>query len=348
MQRAFCFHVVNKMKLIRTLIALAFVATAIFSCQGTKENKAETVPELPQVIVPSFNKDSAYAYVKYQVDLGPRVPSTPPHVAAGDWMAAKLQGYGAEVVEQTFEATSFDGKKMYLRNIIGTYAPEKTKRILLAAHWDTRPFADKDDTRKDEPIDGANDGASGVGVLLEIARILNANPLPEVGIDIIFFDGEDWGNDVSYQKPVALRDGWESWWCMGSQYWGKNPHKPNYSAFYGILLDMVGGKNAKFFVEGYSKQFAPSIVDKVWDAASRIGYSNYFVRRDGSAITDDHFFVHKYRNIPMIDIIPTDPSNNSFGSFHHTHDDNIELISKETLEAVGQTVLHVIYNELYN
>ena len=334
------------MKSLHGLVVIAFLAGTFLSCSASKENKVETpTPPAQQVVVPLFNKDSAYAFVKYQVDLGPRVPSTPPHAEAGDWMVEKLASYGAKVQEQTFEATSFDGVKMYLRNIIATFDPEKSKRILLGAHWDTRPFADKDDERKDEAIDGANDGASGVGVLLEVARILSTNPKPGIGIDIIFFDGEDWGNDVSFQKPVPLRDGWESWWCMGSQYWGKNPHQPNYSAYYGILLDMVGGKDAKFFVEGYSKQFAPSIVDKVWDTASELGYSNYFIRRDGGAITDDHYFVNKYRNIPMIDIIPTDPIDNSFGAFHHTHDDNMDLISKETLYAVGQTVLHVIYNE---
>lgn len=333
------------MKLFIKAFLILFTSALVISCGSPKEKLPDVQEEKPPVAVPSFNRDSAYAFVEHQVNLGPRVPSTDPHVKTGDWLAGKLRSYGAVVEEQNFEATSFDGKQMYLRNIIASFAPEKAKRVLLAAHWDTRPFADKDDTRKDEPIDGANDGASGVGVLLEIARLLQQEQPQGVGVDIIFFDGEDWGNDVTYQQQVALRDGWESWWAMGSQYWGKNPHKPNYSAYYGILLDMVGGKDATFFMEGYSRQIAPSIVDKVWNAASRIGYSNYFVRREGGAITDDHYFVHKYRNIPMIDIIPTDPEDDSFGSFHHTHDDNMEIISKETLGAVGETVLYVIFNE---
>lgn len=330
-------------KSMATLLALFFI-TLLISCESTKQSKEEPKEEIVFVTAPTFNADSAYSFVEKQVAFGPRVPNTKAHVEAGEWMVKKLKEYGAEVIEQEFNATSFDGRPMSLKNIIGSFNTESGKRILLAAHWDSRPFADKDDERKDEAIDGANDGASGVGVLLEIARLI-AQEKPKVGIDIIFFDGEDWGNDTAFQEYVAVRDGWETWWCMGSQYWGQNPHKPNYSAYYGILLDMVGGKNAKFFVEGYSKKIAPSIVDKVWNTASRLGYSQYFVRREGGAITDDHYYVHKHRNIPMIDIIPTDPADGTFGSFHHTHDDNMDLISKETLEAVGRTVLQVVYNE---
>ncbi|MEM9856354.1 MAG: M28 family peptidase [Bacteroidota bacterium] len=314
------------------------------SCETSKKVKEEPIAEQVFITPPTFNADSAYFFVKKQVEFGPRVPGTMAHSNTSDWIVQKLNSYNAKVTLQEFNATSFDRRPMNLKNIIASYNPDSSKRILLAAHWDTRPFADKGDERKDEAIDGANDGASGVGVLLEIARLMSREA-PQIGIDIIFFDGEDWGNDTAFQDYVALRDGWESWWCLGSQYWGKNPHVNNYSAYYGILLDMVGGKNAKFFVEGYSKQFAPSVVDKVWNTASKLGYSNYFVRRDGGAITDDHYFVNKYRNTPMIDIIPTDPADNSFGSFHHTHDDNMDIISKETLEAVGRTVLQVIYNE---
>ncbi|MEM6523271.1 MAG: M28 family peptidase [Bacteroidota bacterium] len=326
------------------LIFSFYLILFLAGCEKSKRIKEEPPEEQLFVTPPTFNPDSAYFFVQKQVDFGPRVPGTREHFETGVWIVEKLRAFQAFVVEQEFTATSFDGRIMNLKNIIASYNPESGKRILLAAHWDTRPFADKDDERKDAPIDGANDGASGVGVLLEIARLI-AIEKTRVGIDIIFFDGEDWGNDTAFQDFIALRDGWESWWAMGSQYWGKNPHKNNYSAYYGILLDMVGGENAKFFVEGFSKQFAPSIVDKVWDTASKIGYSNYFIRRNGSSITDDHYYVNKYRNIPIIDIIPKDPSDGTFGSFHHTHDDNMAIISKATLEAVGKTVLQVIYNE---
>jgi glutaminyl-peptide cyclotransferase len=331
----------------KLLLGFTIISVLAISCDSSKKTTTEEkASEAKKVIkAPSFNADSAYAFVKKQVDFGPRVPNTQAHVQAGNYMVDKLKTYGWEVVEQQFVATSFDYKPMPLRNIIAIYNPASTKRILLAAHWDSRPFADKDTERKDEAIAGANDGASGVGVLLEIARLLPGNDSLNVGVDIILFDGEDWGNDSSHQKYTPVRDGWEDWWCMGSQYWSKNKHKRNYSAFYGILLDMVGGKNAKFYVEGHSKFYAPSIVNKVWNKASQLGYDRYFIRQDGGTITDDHYFVNEYAKIPMIDIIPTDPEDGSFGDFHHTHKDNMDIISKETLQAVGQTVLTVLYNE---
>ncbi len=321
-----------------------FVAFALFiSCQEDKKPDEKPTEKRRSVYVPPFNADSAYAYIQKQVDFGPRVPNTKAHNQTGAYLIKKLQSLGWSVQEQPFEATTFDNNLLYLRNIIASYNKGATKRILLAAHWDTRPFADKDDERKEEPIPGANDGASGVGVLLEIARTIAVHDSIDIGIDIIFFDGEDWGERPGESTRPA--NGLESWWCLGSQYWSENKHKSNYSAYYGILLDMVGGRNARFSVEGYSNELAPKIVDKVWSKAAEIGFGNYFVRSKGGGIMDDHYFVNKNAKIPMIDIIPNDPADGSFGSFHHTHDDNMELISLETLNAVGQTVLHVIYNE---
>ncbi|MEL7004958.1 MAG: M28 family peptidase [Bacteroidota bacterium] len=337
------------MKLHKSLlVACALLALLVLNSCDTdkkKENAAEPDEEERVVSVPVFNSDSAYFFVQKQVNFGPRVPNTEAHQQTGDYLIDKFKSYGAFVQTQEFESQTFDNKTIQLRNIIASYSPEKTKRILLAAHWDSRPFADKDDERTDEAIDAANDGASGVAVLLEIARLLNNNVMPNVGVDMILFDGEDWGNDVDYQGNYPTPPGLDSWWCLGSQHWSKNKHRPNYSAYYGILLDMVGGKDAKFYIEGYSKQFAPSIVDKVWNRGVQLGHSRYFVRQNGGHITDDHYFVNQYAKIPMIDIIPTDPVTQSFGSFHHTHDDNMDIISRETLTAVGSTVMHVIYYE---
>lgn len=308
-----------------------------------KKKKEIIKSEEVERFVPSFNADSAYNFIDKQVAFGPRVPNTKPHLETGDFIIKTLKGYGWSIQEQNFKATTFDGELLYLRNIIGSYNPERKKRILLAAHWDTRPYADKDDERTNEPIPGANDGASGVGVLLEIARTVNKFDSLNVGLDIILFDGEDWGegSDLSTRPTNGL----ESWWCLGSQYWSKNKHKSNYSAYYGILLDMVGGEGAKFYIEEYSQAFAPSIVNKVWGKGIELGYGRYFIKQTGGSITDDHFFVNKNAKIPMIDIIPTNPVDGSFGDFHHTHDDNMSIISKQTLKAVGQTLLNVIYNE---
>ena len=324
--------------------AVLFCLT-LAGCNNTnseKEVSSSSEAEKPEISVPDFNADSAFHYVQTQVNFGPRVPGTEPHGSTAAYLINKLKNYGGKVYEQDFTAQTFDGKQIDLKNIIASFYPENRRRILLAAHWDTRPFADKDSVRQNEPIDGANDGASGVAVLLEVARLVSKND-PGLGIDIIFFDGEDWGNDISTQAPVRTPDGLDSWWCLGSQYWAKNPHVPNYSAYFGILLDMVGGEGATFYREGYSMEVAPLIVERVWKTAARIGYSGTFVPRDGGAITDDHIFVNRYRKIPMIDIIPTDEAGDSFGDFHHTHLDNMDIISTRTLEAVGETVLQVVY-----
>lgn len=313
------------------------------SCSNTKMKNIDTsTTKQYQRISPEFNGDSAYSYVDNQVAFGPRVPNTKEHVACGDYLVKTLNRFGAEVKEQKMIVTAFDGTKLNARNIIGIYGKDKPKRVLLFAHWDTRPFADADPdkSRWNEPILGANDGASGVGVLLEIARQLQEKE-PEVGVDIIFFDAEDYG-DPSFAKNVPQGE----WWCLGSQYWAKNPHEKDYKANYGILLDMVGAKDATFYREYYSKRYGENVLEKVWSTARQLGYSKYFVGKDGGGVTDDHLYVNRGRNIPSIDIIHLDESKDfSFGEFWHTHKDDMSVIDKETLKAVGQTVLEVIYKE---
>lgn len=286
----------------------------------------------PTVAVPNFNADSAFAYVKRQVDFGPRVPGTPAHKACADWLTAQLRQYSDTVLVQTGKVTAHNGKKLPMYNIIASFAPQNPKRILLAAHWDTRPVADQDDERSEEPILGANDGGSGVGVLLEIARQLHAQQ-PQVGIDIVLFDVEDYGSSDT-----------ENSYCLGSQYWAAQPHRPGYKAQYGILLDMVGAADAVFPKEQFSLAFAPDIVQRVWNTATNLGFDSYFTPNVGGAITDDHFYVNKLANIPTIDIIHYTPEG-TFGKYWHTHDDNMSAVDKNTLSAVGTVVLHVIYNE---
>lgn len=299
------------------------------------------------VQVPKFNADSAYAFVEKQVAFGPRVPNTKMHKQAANYFVARFKKYNATVTEQNFEATTWDNQKVQLKNIIASYNPSAQKRILLAAHWDTRPYADKDTEKKDAPFDGANDGASGVGVLLEIARVLSQNKMPSVGVDFILFDGEDWGKDSStgQESKLKMPDGYEDWWCLGSQYWANHKHKKNYSAYYGILLDMVGAKHSQFFREGGSLENAPSVVEKVWNTAARLGYTDYFVKTNVGAITDDHVFVNEIGKIPMIDIVHYQAGVGFFGDYHHSRKDNLSIISKETLSAVGNTLLNVVYYE---
>lgn len=335
------------MNLNHTLKIVALLIVILMAACDSNKKSGEEVSEAPEktVDVPDFNADSAYWFVEKQVAFGPRVPGTKPHGEAAAFFIRKFEGYGAKVQVQAFEATTFDNQTLQLKNIIASINPERSKRVLLAAHWDSRPYADKDSVRKYEPIDAANDGASGVGVLLEIARTVSQNNQPDVGIDIILFDGEDWGNDVATQGEVPLRYGLNSWWCLGSQYWSKNKHEPGYSAYYGILLDMVGAKNSQFHMEGESMRYAPGIVEKVWSRAQKIGFGSYFVKSRQGGLTDDHVFVNEFAKIPMIDIVHYDPQHGYFGDYHHTHRDNMDLISRQTLEAVGETVLNVIYYE---
>jgi Zn-dependent M28 family amino/carboxypeptidase len=301
------------------------------------------VAEVNIVETPDFKADSAYAFIEKQVQFGPRVPGSEASQNTLKFLVAKLKSYGWTVTEQPFTAFRYDGKKLQGTNIIAQFQPAIAKRILLSSHWDARSIADKDSVRKDEPIDAANDGASGVGVLLEIARNLHeTKKKPAVGVDIVLFDLEDHGEPEDYtgeHKPNS--------WALGSQHWAANLVPANYRPYYGILLDMVGGKGAMFPHEGTSMQYAPGIVRSVWATAADLGYSHLFVDQDAFGISDDHTAVNEIAKIQMIDMIDLRAVNGGFefGSFHHTHADNLANIDKSTLKAVGQTLLQVLYRE---
>ncbi len=287
--------------------------------------------EIYTQVSPAFNADSAYYFVDKQVSFGPRVTNSPEHQKCGDWLVKELKQYTDNVIEQKTVITHYDGTKLRVRNIIAEINPKATKRILLSAHWDSRDRADKEFINKDGAIDGANDGGSGVAVLLEIARIVKSHPV-NIGIDIILFDAEDLGNN----QPNT--------YCLGSQYWAAHLHHPNYKADFGINLDMVGGTNAFFGWEGNSLQYAKSILEKVWGTAHNIGSGKYFNYTQVAPIDDDHKYVNDIAGIPTIDIIDFDPNGN-FPEHHHTHSDNMSVIDRSTLKAVGQTLLEVIYTQ---
>ncbi|WP_027002403.1 M28 family peptidase [Hugenholtzia roseola] len=321
------------------LMSLPFLWACEKNNQTSQENKTTQNSTTPQKTraVPAFDADSAFFFVEKQLSFGTRQPNSEGHRKTGDYLIETLKSYGAEVTVQDLDLTAHDGKRLQGRNIFAALYPENKRRILLAAHWDTRPQAENDKERPKEPILGANDGASGVAVLLELVRTLqSAAEKPAVGIDIALFDLEDYGES-------AYKDSY----CLGSQYWAKNPHKPNYTAYYGILLDMVGAKNAIFGLEGVSMEFAPSIMNKVWTKAEMLGYGAYFRRIQTGHIIDDHYYVNTLAKIPMIDIIQHDPENGDsyFAPHWHTHQDNLDIIDRETLKAVGTTVLHVLYEE---
>ena len=319
-------------------LLLLLSVTLLVAC-GSKQPKTSTQPQVA-VVVPTFNADSAYHYTAQQVAFGPRVPNSEAHRQCGDWLAQTLERFGAKVTSQHVTLRAYDGTVLAARNIIGSYKPETRKRVLLCAHWDSRPWADADPDPKNHrtPILGANDGASGVGVLLEIARQLQAQPT-DIGVDIIFFDAEDYGEHAADDEPT---DGIA--WCLGSQYWARVPHTEGYMARFGILLDMVGGRDARFHREGLSDYFACDIVDKVWAAAHASGNGSYFPYAEGGQITDDHLPINQLARIPCIDIIGHYPET-GFAPTWHTMDDTMENIDPAVLRAAGQTVMQVIYNE---
>ncbi|MCX8081546.1 MAG: M28 family peptidase [Bacteroidia bacterium] len=304
---------------------------------STKENVADkkVIKVKNEIIPPTFQTDSAYNHLQWMENNGPRVPGSKPHERFVNWAEQKLKNYGGQVIVQMGNTQTYDGKNFSIKNIIASFFPERNDRILLCSHYDSRPFCEKetDPKLKSKPCPGINDGGSGVAILLELARIFKEKD-PGIGIDVIFFDMEDYGNNNGNPET----------WCLGSQYWAKNLHKPNYSARFGILLDMVGHQNATFPKEGYSMYYAPDITDKIWHIAQSKGFGKYFIQDEGPELTDDHYFINTIAKIPCVDIIDYKVYKHSFFEHHHTTQDILKKIDKNTLFAVGTTLLYVIYN----
>ena len=336
-------NLLKPFRFILPVILLLFFASC--AGDGSKSTQKNATAKQKKIVikVPDFNADSAYYFVGKQTDFGSRVPETEAHAACASWLVATLKRFTPNVKTQEFKARIYDNRIFEGKNIIASFRPEFQKRIFLSAHWDSRPFADHDPdpSNHNTPIDGANDGASGTGVLLEIARQLSLQQ-PKIGVDIVLFDLEDYGPPQDNQTNQTTES-----WGLGSQYWSKNPHTYGYSANYGILLDMVGAADAVFPREGFSMYYAPDIVEKIWGIARSIGYGDYFIDETGGHITDDHYFVNTLAGIPTINIIHLN-KNSSNGTFYdhwHTVNDNLEQIDPATLKIVGQTVLTVIYRE---
>lgn len=323
-----------------TTVAVAMFLLLFGACNQSHDNAETNVNTIvedsstsSQNSVTPFSADTAYAFIEKQVAFGPRVPNSEGHRSCRNWLIGKLEQYGAKVYAQDTKVRAYDSTELAITNIIGAFNPDAEERILLLAHWDTRPEADFDPnpSLKSKPIIGADDGGSGVAVLLEIARIIQSTDSKK-GIDIFFTDAEDYG------APHI-----EDSWCLGSTYWSLHPHVEGYKAKYGILLDMVGAKDARFRWESFSKLYAPDVLDAVWSTAASLGYGRYFIQADGGALTDDHVPINKNMGIPTIDIVNYDPSRTKgFGEHWHTHADNISVIDRNVLSAVGNTVWSVI------
>lgn len=334
---------------VAVIIVAAFAAGPILSFIKSLQNKPVDngpVVNTPEVVVkaPAFNVDSAYNFVKAQVDFGPRNPNSEGHKKCGEWIVKTAKQYADTVYEQNFEVKAFDGVMLKAKNIVAVFNPQATRRVLLLAHWDTRPFADRDNKDLNKPILGANDGASGVGVLLDIARAIKSQALKNVGVDVLFVDVEDYGHSEIAEDLVSKVDYTEESYCLGTQHFAKNTHIPGYRADFGILLDMVGGVNAVFTKEGTSANFAGWLQDKIWANAHKLGYSSMFSNQVTNGITDDHLYINTLLKIPTVDIIQYDASTPSgFATYWHTHNDNMDAVSKNSLLAVGTTVLYTVY-----
>ena len=299
-------------------------STSSISPQDGQDTAATaTVPGYGQ-----YDGGSALELCRQQCEFGPRVPGTTAHARCAEWLLTTLQASCDTVILQTGTVQTATEGKIGIKNIIGVINPEASQRLLLLAHWDTRPWADNDpdEANHTKPVMGANDGASGVGVLLQLAKQLKQAGT-SLGVDILLVDAEDMGVDDNEES-----------WALGTQYWAQHPHVEGYKPLFGILLDMVGSSDATFTREYYSTQYAGGFVDLVWKNAA----GSHFINAQGGAVTDDHIFVNR-AGISCIDII--DMRSNSDTGFcpeWHTVHDTMDAIDPATLAEVGQTLLNVI------
>ena len=330
----------NRITLFNFLVFSLFIV----SCGNLRKQTATSDSVAAQPVGPAFSADSAYQFCQRQCDFGPRTMNSEAHDLCGQWIAAQFARYGLTVTEQKATLRGYDGTPLKSTNIIASYKPALNDRILVCAHWDSRPWADNDpdEANHRKPVMAANDGASGVAVMLELARLLSIDSL-QLGIDFVCFDAEDWGIPQWSDAP----DSGDSW-ALGAQHWAASIDRKTAKTYrFGILLDMVGGQGAQFYQEGMSVQYASSVVDKVWNAAHVIGFGSMFPRQIGGSITDDHIPVNKVAKIPCIDVIPYYPDceQSSFGPTWHTIHDDMDHIEKTTLQAVGQTIVQVLFSE---
>lgn len=335
------------MQLKNLFLAVGLVTlTACSSCSNAPKGNASsshdagTSAQALKKSRPTFQADSAYQYIARQLEFGPRVPGSEAQQQTADWLESELKRHGAEVSVQRTQAKSYDGKQLPVINLVGHINPSARMRVLLMSHWDSRHVADHDadPAKRHQPVPAANDGASGVGVLLELARLAKES-LPEVGLDLFLTDAEDYGAPDDWKGSHD-----EKWWALGTQLWSKQVRNEGYHAEYGILLDMVGAPDATFYREYYSERYASSYVDQVWRTAANLGYGELFVDRRGGGITDDHVFVNQILGIPTLNIIDTRmDQDGSFFPYWHTTEDTLDKISTETLRKVGEVLVALLW-----
>lgn len=319
----------------RSALFPILIATLLVACSSTPGSGGQsTAQPADTVSVPAFDADRARSLIAEQCAFGPRVPGTDAHSRCGDWIEAQLRLYADTVITQTADLTTFDGTRLLARNFIAELNPQAEQRVLLVAHWDCRPWADKDPdpAKRRQPVMGANDGASGVAVILEALRCLKSRQRLSVGIDILLTDVEDWGKSDD-----------DSSWALGTQYWAAHQHRDNYRPVHAILLDMVGGEATVFAPEHFSMQAAPATMQAFWEQGIKVN-PIVFTRGQGTAVTDDHIPLQR-AGIRCIDVIGTNADSPiDFLPQWHTTDDTLDHISTTTLAAVGQALLLFLYS----
>jgi len=309
------------------LLALA----AVTACGATSDKPAAAARASNE-----FNADSAMSYIRQQLAFGPRVPGTEPARKTGDWIVAHLHATADTVLEQRWTHTLANGKPLPMRNIFARFKPNAKERILYLTHWDTRPVADmeSDPVKAGMPIPGANDGASGVALLLAVSDALKKAP-PGVGVDLLFVDGEDWG---TFTPDVDV--------LIGATYFAEHLPSAGYRPLFGVLWDMIGDADLNIYQEVNSAQAAPEVVQKVWGLAKDMGYEKYFIPEAKEPITDDHVPLIK-AGLRVIDVIDIDygPRNASglvTTSYHHTLDDTIDKVSSKSMKIVGDVAVALL------
>ena len=324
---------------------LIVILTVLLGACGGKSGKNIGGPDtIALAPCPTFNTDTCMRYIREQCSFGPRVTGTAEAAQCRQYLISQFQRLGAEVSEQQANVTLWDGSERPACNIIARLNPGNQDRILICSHWDSRPWADNDEDEQNHhtPVPAANDGASGVAMMMEICRLLQKKPI-RVGIDFVCFDAEDMGTPQWAETEESTSDTW----CLGSRFWAERAREEGYRARYGILLDMVGGRGSVFPAEKVSQEYAQPIASLMIRLGNQLGYGHYFpLNREGGYLMDDHVNVNRIARIPCIDIVPyfTDgPS--SFGPTWHTVNDTPENIDPNVLEAVGQTLTQLIYNE---
>ena len=321
---------------------MAVAVCAVLCLWGCKPKAPAAQPVQPatdyaQVVIPAFDADSAYRYAAEQVAFGFRHPGTKGHERCADYLAGMMRRWCDTVIVQPFTTTLWDGQHVQGKNIIASLAPQCERRVLLAAHWDSRQWADHDPDSSNwrRPLLGANDGASGVALLMEMARVMSQLP-PNVGVDFVLFDVEDQG--------IADWEGRyeDNTWCKGSQHWAQHPHRMFYHAEYGILYDMVGTSAPRFTKEEISMSFAQGTANKLWNCAAALGHGNVFVNELSGAVLDDHLYINQLLHIPTVDVVQNSPDC-SFYKHWHTVGDNMDALDKHTLAVVATVSLKMIY-----